>query len=243
MNKKLIEDLTEFGLSEYEAKAYIALVSAGTGSVTEVSQLCDVPRPNLYAVLEKLVHKGFAESQRGRPVLFKAIAPNRILEDIEKSMVEKLRSAREEIIKSIKEIKELKTEDVEPALIWGVRGFDAVMKKIKEIIARSKKEIIINIPDLSMLDSVYSELEKAKSRRVKVKIATQEQKNIKRFKHVAMIRVRDKIHGTDIVADDREVLVAPSFPIVAAWVDNPEMALHVKDFLQLVWKDAQVLEA
>jgi len=57
-----------------------------------------------------------------------------------------------------------------------------------------------------------------------------------------MLRIREKIHGTDIVVDDKEVLVAPSFPIAAAWIDNAEMAVHVKDFLNLVWKDSVVLK-
>ena len=72
---------------------------------------------------------------------------------------------------------------------------------------------------------------------------THEKKSkIGEIKKYALVRTREKIHGIDIVADSKEILIAPPIPVAGAWVNNEEMALHVKDFLQLVWKDAQVMK-
>lgn len=242
MDSELIENLQVFGLTEYEAKAYAALASIGTASVTEVSQLCDVPRSNLYALLEKLCRKGFVEMQKGRPVLFRAGEPRKIFNETEKNLIEKLKKAKNETLKKLAELKGVKEPEVTPALVWGVRGLNSVIAKINEIIKRSKNEVLINLPNISLLEPSYNELEKARKRGVKIKIVAERKGGLEKFKKVGMIRIREKTHGVDIVADDKEVLVAPSFPIVAAWVDNPEMALHVKDFLNLIWKDAQVLK-
>jgi sugar-specific transcriptional regulator TrmB len=97
VNNAVIEKLKLFGLTDYEAKAYSALVSLGTASVTEVSQICDVPRSNLYSVLESLSGKGFADIQKGRPILFKAIAPDKVLGDVEKQKNEEMKSAKKAV--------------------------------------------------------------------------------------------------------------------------------------------------
>lgn len=242
MNPDLIKNLKLFDLTDYEAKAYSALCTTGTASVTEVSQLCDVPRSNLYSVLERLAQKGFAETQKGRPVLFKPVPPKQILTEIRENKLGELKGAEGAIAEDIGKLSKTKA-DVVPALIWGVRGYSAVIGKIIEIIGRTKSEIMINTPELETLgDEMLKALQKAKERGVVTRITTEKNQDYSKYRKVGMLRVRDKIHGTDIVADEKEVLVAPSFPIVAAWVDNPEMALHVKDFLNLVWKDAQVLK-
>jgi sugar-specific transcriptional regulator TrmB len=243
MDSELVDDLKAFGLSDYEAKAYVALVRAGTASVTEVSQLCDVPRSNLYATLEGLNKKGFVEIQNGRPIIFKALDPARTLEEAERNAVRRMRSAKESATSRLEKLKAEKGSDAVPALIWGVRGHSSVLAKIREMIGRSKNEVLINLPDLSLLEPMFGELEKASGRGVKIKIATENRGNLAKFRRISLLRIRDKIHGVDVVSDDREVLVAPSLPIAAAWVDNPEMALHVKDFLNLVWKDATCVES
>jgi len=239
---ELINGLKAFNLTDYEAKAYIALASLGTASVTEVSQICDVPRSNLYSVLESLNEKGFVDVQRGRPVLFKAVNPEKALDDAEKELIEKVKKAKDSVVKKIKNFKGKET-DIVPALIWGIKGYSNVLAKIHEMVKKSRTEIMINVPDISIFDEkMYEELKKANERGVKVRMAVEKRGNIDKFRDICMVRVREKIHGTDIVVDDKEVLVAPSFPIAAAWIDNPEMAVHVKDFLNLVWKDSVVLK-
>lgn len=242
MDYGLINGLKTFNLTDYEAKAYIALSSLGTASVTEVSQICDVPRSNLYSALESLNKKGFVDVQKGRPVLFKAVSPDKALEDAEKAMASKMKKSKEEVVRKIGEFKG-KENDIVPALIWGIKGYNSVLSKIQEMVKKSKTEIMINVPDVSIFDEkVYEELKRANERGVKIKMAVEKKGDIEKFRKVGMLRIREKIHGTDIVVDDKEVLVAPSFPIAAAWIDNAEMAVHVKDFLNLVWKDSVVLK-
>jgi len=241
-NEKSIEHLKRFGLTDYEAKAYAALVSVGTSSVTEVSQLCDVPRSNLYAVLEKLSTMGFVEIQKGRPILFKARDPKDVLEEVEKQRIKELGESKGTLVKELEKVMNKQKTNAEPTLVWGVRGHEAIMNKIGEMIKRSKSEFTVNIPNLEWLEPNYSHLESAKERGVKVRIITENKGNLPKYQRIGLVRTRDKIWGIDVLSDEREILVGPSPPLVAAWLDNPEMALHVKDFLGLVWKDAKVMK-
>jgi len=244
MDSDLINDLQTFELSEYESKAYAALVSAGTASaVTELSQICDVPRSNLYSVLEKLNRKGFVETQGGRPQLFKAVEPGQILKETEEKKKEKLEKSRKNALDKLEKLKGKEGNETVPALVWGIKGYDSVIKKMKEIINRSKKTILMNTPDADILnEEIYEELEGANERGVKIKVSIEEDEDIEKLKEIALVRTRKKIHGIDLVADGEEVLLAPQLPAVGAWLDNPQMALHVKNFLEVLWKDSKILE-
>ncbi len=238
---KLVENLKLLGLSDYEAKAYIGLVKAGSANVTELSQLCTVPRSNLYAVMEKLCQKGFAEIEKKKPMVFRAVDPKKAVSQNAEKKMSLIKKAKEESIKELESLKG-KRGPMIPTIVWGVKGFDAVQEKAIEMIRRAKNEIMINVPDPEIIsDPALEELKKAWKKGVKVRIAT-EDKNIERLKGAGMIRIRNKIHGFDMVVDEREVMVAPAIPFAAAWLDNPEMAVHVKDFLNLVWKDSKVLK-
>lgn len=244
MDSDLVKDLQTFGLSEYESKAYTALVSTGTTStVTELSQLCDVPRSNLYSVLERLNKKGFVETQSGRPQLFKALEPGEVLEEVEREKNSELKLAKENALGKLEKLKGEGNTETVPALVWGIKGYDSVIRKMKEIINRSKKSILMNTPDADILnEEIYDELKKANERGVKIKVSIEEGEDIEKLKKIALIRTRDRIHGIDIVADGEEVLLAPQLPAVGAWLDNSQMALHVKNFLEVLWKDSKILE-
>lgn len=244
MNSELLEDLEIFGLSEYESKAYAALISAGkASSVTELSQLCDVPRSNLYSVLEKLNKKGLVEVQKGRPQLFKALNPEKALKEIEKQKKESLERSREDAIGKLNDLRGKEEADTVPALVWGVKGYDSVIKKMKGIIDRADDQVLINSPDADIfVDELYQDLEKAKENGVKIKISTEKGEEFGKLREIAMIRTREKIHGIDVVSDEEEVIIAPKLPAVGVWVDNPEMAKHVKNFLDVIWKDSKILE-
>lgn len=240
MDKDVLEGLRLFGLSDYESKAYAALVSLGEGTVTEVAQLCDVPRANLYSVLEKLSEKGFADIQKGRPLIFRAREPEKALAEKKEEIAGALGKASEGVSRKLSEAKQ-KGSAAMPALIWTISGPDAVSAKIRDMLRRARSDVMINTPDLSVLGGqLLQEIRNASLRRVKVRIVSESPPE--GVDAPVLVRIRPKIYGTDIVADEREVLIAPSVPLVAAWVDNSDIALHVKDFLSLVWKDAEVLK-
>ncbi len=49
-----IEALEELGLSNYEAKVFVALQRLGTGTARDIHQATDVPRSQVYGAAESL---------------------------------------------------------------------------------------------------------------------------------------------------------------------------------------------
>src|SRR5947199_10781315 len=59
--------LKHFGLTEYEVKAYIALVEAGPMPASQLSTIATIPYSKIYEILGNLKRKGWVESEQGRP--------------------------------------------------------------------------------------------------------------------------------------------------------------------------------
>jgi sugar-specific transcriptional regulator TrmB len=67
--------LRDFGLSSYEIKAYLALLSVGYSTPSELSRICEVPRSRIYDVLQSLAKKGFAWIKTGKSLIYVAVVP------------------------------------------------------------------------------------------------------------------------------------------------------------------------
>ena len=106
----LTVSLEEFGLSKYEAQAYVALISRGTIAAIELAYYSEIPRTKIYPTLLKLENKKLVIISKSKPIMCTAIAPEDafdgiIHEQINKvnamnSLVSKLKKTSEESRKS-----------------------------------------------------------------------------------------------------------------------------------------------
>ncbi|MCD6680058.1 MAG: hypothetical protein LT102_05280 [Burkholderiaceae bacterium] len=88
--------LQELGFGEYEAKAYVALLSGGQSTGYEVAKAAAIPRPNVYAVLDRLVARGAAQRfDTAAGVRYAATPASRMLRRLEQKHQRTLAAARE----------------------------------------------------------------------------------------------------------------------------------------------------
>jgi HTH-type transcriptional regulator, sugar sensing transcriptional regulator len=74
--EELFSTLQSLGLTEYESRAYIGLLSLG---ITDARTLCShsgVPSSKIYSIMEKFELLGLIEVQQSKPTRFKAIEPS-----------------------------------------------------------------------------------------------------------------------------------------------------------------------
>ena len=83
--EEAVTALEELGLTEYEARCFVALTRIDRGTAKEVSQVADVPRSRVYDTIERLDRKGLVNVQQTEPREYKAVsvdtACRRIRED------------------------------------------------------------------------------------------------------------------------------------------------------------------
>ena len=68
---KTEKQLKNLGLNSYEAKTWVALLSRGMATATELSDISNVPRSRSYDVLESLERKGFIKVKHGKQISYK----------------------------------------------------------------------------------------------------------------------------------------------------------------------------
>lgn len=132
-NKQLIPILTNIGLTEKEAKVYLALLELGTKVVSEISQKARINRVTTYDILEKLKEKGLISSfTKAKVKYFTATDP----EMIASNYAQKTKALES----SLPELKRLRGETVHPRIQYfeGLQG----IKSIYEDTLTAKTEIL-----------------------------------------------------------------------------------------------------
>lgn len=126
--ESVAEKLRKVGLTEYEARAYLGLLSDHLNTATKLSEKSGVPRTKIYSVLESLAHKGWIRIYSGIPLLFKAVDPRDVFERIKKDYEEFMESVEATLNKEVVEVKEK----------FMIKKFDVGLKNLKDEMRRAK---------------------------------------------------------------------------------------------------------
>ncbi|WGI17292.1 helix-turn-helix domain-containing protein [Methanonatronarchaeum sp. AMET-Sl] len=139
-----INNLEELGLSNYEARTFIALNRLGRGTAREIYRVSDVPRSQIYGAAEELDKKGLVEIQRSKPMRFRPVE----LDEAEKKLQEDFESKKESALTYIKNVKsELFDTSEEKEDVWTIHGYETVNRRIRDIISESEDYIILSISE------------------------------------------------------------------------------------------------
>src|SRR3989442_1153583 len=84
--------LKDFDLTEYEVKAYIALVESGPVPASQLSTTAAIPYSKIYEILGNLERKGWVETEQGRPSKYFAKPPSAALDSSRVRMESTLKS-------------------------------------------------------------------------------------------------------------------------------------------------------
>ncbi len=259
--------LNDLGLSDYEARVYRALLSAGSATAKELSLASDVPMGRVYDVLGSLEKHSLVRSQESsRPKKYVAVEPETALErlvDDKRRELEQEIERYEEIANDLQERLE-SNEPVEDRFWTAAVGAEDSVDLLLERIDSSRDSISIVVGDLSpqldpdtVGDSVLDALLEAVDEGVKVKMLVSPDVIDKlgadvqnRYAEVISenprfeVRTLPELYGTFNVIDDIEICVEVTNPLapdrVLAMIDlkDPEFASEVKDEFDSQWSEA-----
>ncbi len=99
----LTVSLEEFGLSNYEARAYVTLISKGTISASELAFYAELPRTKVYPILLKLEKKRLATISKSKPIMCTAISPEDAFDDIVHEQINKV-NAMNTLVSNLKKV-------------------------------------------------------------------------------------------------------------------------------------------
>lgn len=101
----LAVSLEEFGLSKYEAQAYVTLITKGTISASELAYYSNLPRTKVYPTLLKLEKKKIAIISKSKPIMCTAIAPEDAFDELIQEQINRV-NAMNSLITKLKQLSE-----------------------------------------------------------------------------------------------------------------------------------------
>lgn len=142
--------LEEFGLSSYEARAYVTMITKGTISASEVAYYAELPRTKVYPVLLKLEKKKLAIISKSKPIMCTAIAPEDAFDEIIHEQIDKV-NAMNSLVTNLKKVSEdtKKTLGSEEKRYFHLNA-NNVLNQIRKMIEGSKTSIHIMADPLGL---------------------------------------------------------------------------------------------
>ncbi len=249
-----------FNLNMYEVKVWTALLSRGTSTAGELSNISDVPRSRTYDILETLEKKGFIVMKIGKPIKFVALKPEEVIDRVKKNLVKEAdeRSKRLERLKGedmLDELNSLFTQGVkfvEPSDLSGsLKGRQNVYNHLDMMIREAEKTItIVTTADgiNRKLEMLMPSLEQAKKRGVKIRIALEINESnkaiAKDLSKVAEIKESIGVRARFAIVDSQQLLfmvlddisVHPNYD-VAIWLSTDFFAKAMEQLFEVAWKE------
>jgi sugar-specific transcriptional regulator TrmB len=75
-----VDRLVRIGLTQYEARVYVALIRRDGSTAADMARMTGVPRPRVYDVLDSLVAKGMAAQRPGHAAKYVATDPQQAMD-------------------------------------------------------------------------------------------------------------------------------------------------------------------
>ncbi len=232
MSNDPIDKLVEIGFSEYEAKAYVALLRESPVTGYQLSKLSGVPRSMIYEVLGKLTARGAAMTLRtGGATKYAPIPAVEFLDQ--------LRREHEELTDSLKDDLAILTAAPNLEYVWNIEGHENIMGKAMEMIVQAKSGIYLALLPATF-PTLKSSLEGAIARGVRVVIYTASalelpggQVVVAPLSGEALTQVGGL--GLILVIDGEEVLVAEWLTATqarASWTSSPLLVFIAEHHLR-----------
>jgi len=181
----VIKHLMRLGLTEYEARAYVATVSLGEGTINEISRESRVPRSRAYDVMERLAEKGFVEMGNTNPICYRANDPLTASD----RLMEEVRRANNEIIKGLREIGKKAEKRNNP--VWTLTSDWAIERKVEELLDAAREEVaFIFLSHGAILRYAGLIADRSKEKKVTAVLAHRPENHVSRLGHARVMRLR-----------------------------------------------------
>ena len=140
-NIDLPGSLEEFGLSKYEARAYLTMIGKGSLAVSEIAYYANLPRTKVYQTVKKLEKKKLAVISKQKPLICSAIPPEEAFAEIVNLHDRRVRNMKK-IVDSLQKIND---ESQRPKGSEERRYFildaNSTLEKISSLIADSRSSV------------------------------------------------------------------------------------------------------
>ncbi|WP_254536080.1 TrmB family transcriptional regulator [Halomarina litorea] len=173
-----VDALEELGLSTYEAKVFIALVTLGVGSASDVARVVDVPRSQVYGAADRLEERGLVAIQQSSPIQYRAVD----LEEASAQLRRRFERAESQAFDYLRAVEREGEPEGQQEGVWTVEGFDTVTTRITRLVEEAESSVLFATehPPLAT-DEVVEALAAARDRGLSVQVVGGDRGVLDRF--------------------------------------------------------------
>ncbi|MHA1820309.1 MAG: TrmB family transcriptional regulator [Promethearchaeota archaeon] len=240
--------LKEFGLTDYETRAFVALTINGISSAKEISDKTNIPYSRIYDILLNLENQGWVKVHQGRPMMYQAERPVIIAKLAKKQLEEKYKRIEAALIDKLEPLYGNEKE-IDTTPIWILKG--DVNVKIKEVFDNAKKivKILFAHPNEDLLSGFFNHILEAHTRKVEIQLILPDSfipkdKIIwRKMLTIAKIKKVPKIIFDGILIDDEDLLIFLSsfFKInikeenMVFWISDNRLIHYTSTYFRYLW--------
>lgn len=234
--------LKEMGLNAYEIDAYLALLESGQMTAMEISREAKVPYSKMYEVLNSLKEKGWIKSNETRPFKYYPVPPLEATRFTKLRLEDKYLSWENTVAETLQPLYE-KRELVERPDMLILRGQQAVLSKLEEVLGKATKEVVIAAPEFAkpMIALAQPLLGSGMKKTVRVQLMAAGKKEdwlfIKKYPALNELRIRDHMFGGGIIADGKEAMLflGEDKPSLVIWSNHVGLVGFAREYFQFLW--------
>ena len=245
----LQQELEKIGLTEKEAKVYLAALELGQAPVQDISKKSGVNRATTYVILESLMKKGIiSTTEQGKKRLFVAEAPTslkNVIEDQQKQLKSK-ESLLSQIMPQLRSVYNLHPNKPVVRFYEGKDG----LKSIREEFLNSEPESAYMFFPVGDVKDLFTESEREEHRkkreRNKTKIQAiyidQKGEKLKRSEKLAERRIvpadKFKLESDIVIFNDKVSIASLKGQVSGVIIESKAIADTFKSIFELAFESA-----
>ncbi len=250
LNQLLITDLRQFGLSEYESRAYLVLTMYGVSAASFVSERTRIPSSKVYDVLNSLKIKGLVEVAQAKPKKFRAIDPKYALSGIAEKRELAAKQLKDKTLDIINKLEPPEENDL--SHIWSSAGRKIFFNKGSELLKKANEYVMATTSNFSRSAYLDEAILDAAKRGVKIKILgtsklTKDSRLRAKWyaKSGANIRtLHMRYYPVFAVSDNDELIfrVNGKKKCDFIWSRNTDLVNILKSYFEQLWRKADIMQ-
>ncbi len=249
MNTPLLEKLQEFGLTDKEARVYLASLELGSTTADKISKQADVNRSTTYVQIEQLMEMGLMSThEEGKKTLYTAESPDNLKRLFERKQ-EELKQKSKALENFVPELSRIYDSAGERPVVRFFQGKSGVATMRNEILKAKDKRVLV-ATSFDDLWNTFSEEElmKYSTARAKKKITsyvlyTKSGEDVAPVPPSELRRVSEKEFPFECdvyIFDNKVAMASLKEPLHAVIIESAPLSKSMHSIFRLAWRSSEV---
>ncbi|NIC00522.1 TrmB family transcriptional regulator [Halobacterium sp. R2-5] len=143
-----VSALKRLGLTTYEARVFVALQKLGAGTASEVADIADVPRSQVYGAAEDLEGRGLVDVEQSNPTRYRPVG----VEEARERLYRQLRSESDAAFDYLESVREEYGATEESEAIWTVRGQSNVVSRAAQLVGSAEDHVVYGTDEIGQME-------------------------------------------------------------------------------------------